>query len=92
MVGAFTSFKEGQRYMSIMDRLSQKESWELFYEYKTSLVCAKFFREQLREFIDREEYLPVTERIARGEAWPLPKNSAGSPRSAASPTACSTKP
>ena len=73
MVGAFTTFKEGQRYLSLMDRLSQKESWELFYEYKTSLVCAKFFREQLREFIDREEYLPVTERIARGEAWPLPK-------------------
>ena len=61
--------------MSIMDKLSQKESWELFYEYKTSLVCADLFRKQLREFMDREAYLPVTDRMAQGEAWPLPKRS-----------------
>ena len=61
--------------MSILDQLSQKQSWETFYEYKTSLICAKFFQKQLRGFIDREEYLPVTERIARGEAFPLPKKS-----------------
>lgn len=66
---------EGHRNMSIMDKLSQKESWELFYEYKTSLVCADLFRKQLREFIDREAYLPVTDRMAQGEAWPLPKRS-----------------
>ena len=58
-----------------MDKLSQKESWELFYEYKTSLMCADLFRKQLREFMDREAYLPVTDRLARGEAWPLPKRS-----------------
>ena len=61
--------------MSILDQLSQKQSWETFYEYKTSLICAKFFQKQLRGFIDRAEYLPVTERIARGEAFPLPKKS-----------------
>ena len=61
--------------MSIMDKLSQKESWELFYEYKMSLMCADLFRKQLREFMDREAYLPVTDRLAQGEAWPLPKRS-----------------
>ena len=59
--------------MSLLDLLSDRESWERFYEYKTSLACPKAFAGELREFIDREAYLPVTEAIARGERFPLPR-------------------
>ena len=61
--------------MSLLDMLSDREQWEKFYEYKTSLVCPKQFSAELRAFIDREGYLPVCERIGRGEAFPLPRKS-----------------
>jgi len=61
--------------MSLLDMLSDREQWEKFYEYKTSLVCPKQFSAQLRAFIDREGYLPVCGRIERGEAFPLPRKS-----------------
>ena len=59
--------------MTLLQQLSSPESWEAFYEYKTSLVCPKDFAESLRSFIDDRQYLPVCERIAAGERFPLPK-------------------
>ena len=59
--------------MTLLQQLSSPESWEAFYEYKTSLVCPKDFAEALRSFIDGRQYLPVCERIASGERFPLPK-------------------
>ena len=59
--------------MTLLQQLSRPESWEAFYEYKTSLVCPKDFAKNLRSFIDDKRYLPVCERIAAGERFPLPK-------------------
>ena len=59
--------------MTLLQQLSRPEVWEAFYEYKTSLVCPKDFAEELRAFIDEKRYLPVCERIASGELFPLPK-------------------
>ncbi|MBR4703085.1 MAG: group II intron reverse transcriptase domain-containing protein [Oscillospiraceae bacterium] len=59
--------------MSLLDLLPEKEVWERFYEYKTSLVCPKAFAEELRAFIDEGGYLPVAEAIARGDRFPLPR-------------------
>ncbi|MBR3719983.1 MAG: hypothetical protein IKN20_09010 [Firmicutes bacterium] len=59
--------------MTLLQQLSSPESWEAFYEYKTSLVCPKDFAKDLRSFIDSRQYLPVCERIAAGERFPLPK-------------------
>jgi hypothetical protein len=61
--------------MSMLDRLSDAEEWEAFWRYKTSLVCPKRFAEELRGFIDSRGYLPVCERISRGERFPLPEKS-----------------
>ncbi len=61
--------------MSLLDMLSDRECWEKFYEYKTSLVCPKQFSAQLRAFIGKEGYIPVCERIERGESFPLPRKS-----------------
>ena len=61
--------------MSLLDLLSDRDCWERFYAYKTSVACPKSFTAELRDFIDREAYLPVCERIARGERFPLPKKS-----------------
>ena len=59
--------------MTLLQQLSSPESWEVFYEYKTSLICPKGTAESLRSFIDDRRYLPVCERIASGERFPLPK-------------------
>ena len=61
--------------MSLLDLLSEKEVWERFYEYKTSLACPKAFAGELRTFIDEGGYLPVTEAIDRGDRFPLPRKS-----------------
>ena len=45
--------------MSMLELLSQKETWERFYEYKTSLACPKDFARVLRAFIDREGWEDV---------------------------------
>ena len=66
---------EGENRMSLLDLLSEKEVWERFFEYKTSLACPKAFAGELRTFIDEEGYLPVTEAIARGDRFPLPRKS-----------------
>ena len=59
--------------MSILDMLSEREVWDGFLEHKRkSDFFPKGEERALREFIEREEYLPVCERIARGEPFPLP--------------------
>ena len=45
--------------MTLLQQLSSPESWEVFYEYKTSLICPKGTAESLRSFIDDRRYLPV---------------------------------
>ena len=61
--------------MSILDRLSEKDTWEAFYAYKTSLACPKAFSRELRGFIDEEAYLPVCAAIERGDRFPLARRS-----------------
>lgn len=61
--------------MSLIDKLADKNCWERFYEYKTSLCCDKAFNKELREFIDSEGYLPVCDGIKCGTPFPLPKKS-----------------
>ena len=41
----------------MLDQLSRPESWERFYEYKTSLACPKDIARELRQFIDSQAYL-----------------------------------
>ncbi len=57
----------------LLDCLASWESWEAFYAYKTGLACPKAFTAKLREFIDREAYLPVCSAISRGDPFPLPR-------------------
>jgi hypothetical protein len=61
--------------MTILDRLSQRDTWESFYRYKRSLTGSTAFCRELRRFIDEEGYLPVCGRIRRGEPFPLPRKS-----------------
>lgn len=58
--------------MSLLEMLPQRECWERFYTYKTSLACAKSDAKELRDFIDSGGYLPVCAAIANGEPFPLP--------------------
>ena len=59
--------------MSLLDRLSQPESWERFYEYRVSRGGEGGFQRELRRFIDGRAYLPVCARIRAHEPFPLPK-------------------
>lgn len=59
--------------MSLLDALSQAETWEAFYQYKLGLAQPKAETRALRAYIDRRAYLPVCEAIGRGEAFPLPR-------------------
>ena len=59
--------------MALLDRLSEEACWQQFYEYKCSLHCPKDFAKELKDFMDRKVYLPVLQRIAEGEPFPLPK-------------------
>ena len=61
--------------MSLLDKLSERESWERFYEYKLSLACPKRFAGELRRFIDEKRYLPICEGINAGGDFPLPRKS-----------------
>ena len=60
-------------YMSLIDRLSDPECWEKFYNYKTSLSCTKQFTKELRSFIDEKRYIRVCDAIREGAPFPLPK-------------------
>ena len=60
--------------MSILDLLSNKDCWYEFLEHKKS---SDFFpkreEKKLTKFIEKEEYLPICEKIQNGEAFPLPR-------------------
>ena len=49
--------------MSLLDLLSNPESWERFYEYRTSLVAKRAGTRELREFMDSRSYLAVCDEI-----------------------------
>ena len=55
--------------------LSEQSVWDAFYVYKTSALLSKTDEKQLKSFIDEKRYLPVCERIADGERFPLPRRS-----------------
>ena len=59
----------------LLSLLSDREVWEKFYQYKTSLFGSGRFAKQLRQFIDEERYLPVCGKIYAGALFPLPKKS-----------------
>ncbi len=61
--------------MSLIDLLGDKNTWEQFYEYKTSLCCPKRDAERIRRFIDAEGYIPVFENILAEKPFPLPEKS-----------------
>ncbi|MBR2732042.1 MAG: group II intron reverse transcriptase domain-containing protein [Clostridia bacterium] len=61
--------------MSLLSQLSDPAVWASFYEYKASLAVPTPFLRELPGFIDARAYLPVCERIARGERFPLPNKS-----------------
>ncbi len=61
--------------MSMLEQLSRTASWENFYAYKASLVCAGEFEKSLHAFIARGGYQHVLEAAARGERFPLPRRS-----------------
>ena len=61
--------------MGIISLLSDKETWEKFYEYKTSLISSSEFSKKLRSFIDEEGYRDVCSKIASGGTFSLPHKS-----------------
>ena len=61
--------------MSLLDKLSQRDSWENFYKYKCSLTGSTQFCKALRSFIDSESYIPICKSIASGKEFPLPRKS-----------------
>lgn len=61
--------------MSLLSKLSQRECWESFYKYKSSLIGGSQLIKELRSFIDSEKYIPVCQKIMNGEAFPLPRKS-----------------
>ena len=61
--------------MSLLDLLRDEKTWREFIEYKSSLACPKDRVRELEAFVARKGYLPVCERIAAGEKFPIPKKS-----------------
>lgn len=59
--------------MSLLDALSRREIWEAFYQYKLGLARPRDENAALRDYIDRQAYLPVCKAISRGEPFPLPR-------------------
>lgn len=60
--------------MTILDRLQSRECWLEFFAYKKAgghLAAAE--EEALWDFIQREAYVPVVERIRRREPFPIPE-------------------
>ena len=58
--------------VSLISRLSCREDWERFYEYRALQAEQEQFLKELRRFIDEEAYLPVCKKILSGEDFPLP--------------------
>ncbi len=71
--------------MSLIDSLARKELWINFYEQRAMSGHMSFGHEyDFHKFIRNEEYLPVVDKIRRGEPFPNPKKRAiaksGSPQ------------
>ena len=59
--------------MSLLEKLSDPAVWEAFYAYRTSLAVPRADTDELRHFIDEQAWLPVTQLIAEGRRFPLPR-------------------
>ena len=59
--------------MTLLEELKDPACWESFYDYKTSLVCPKYYAKELRSFIDSKRYLPVCNGISDAASFPLPR-------------------
>ena len=57
----------------MLSKLSSEESWEAFSEYKMSLAVRKAREAQLERVIEEKSYIPVSEAIAEGRPFPLPR-------------------
>ena len=62
---------------SLLSELGKKGAWEKFYEHKTSGICPPAAARELREFIDKDEYIDVCREIAsvldHESSFPLPR-------------------
>lgn len=68
--------------MDILTQLETRESWLAFLEYrKDSCRLTEEEERELRDFIDKEAYLPIVARIRSGEPFPHPKKAAISKKS-----------
>ena len=68
--------------MDILSAMEQKSLWLSFLEYrKTSFRLTETEEQQLRAFIEKEKYLPILEKIRRGEPFPRPRRAAISKKS-----------
>ena len=61
--------------MSLLQCLSDPAVWEDYLEYKAGLLGKRQELQELREFCERGDYLPVCRTIEAGEPFPLPKKS-----------------
>ena len=62
--------------MAIIDCLEKKEKWLEFYEYKVQGGhLSQDDIEDLREFIEQEEYLPIVKKVRNPQEFPVPKMS-----------------
>ncbi len=59
--------------MSLLEKLSDPAVWEAFYAYRASLAVPRADNDELRHFIDEKAWLPVTQLIAEGGRFPLPR-------------------
>ena len=57
----------------MLSKLSSEECWAAFSEYKTSLTVRKAREAQLERVIEEKSYIPVSEAIAEGRPFPLPR-------------------
>ena len=61
-------------FMSIIDMLFEKEVWELYFLHKKeSGNISQKDLDGLREFIDREKYISVAEKIKNGQSFSFPR-------------------
>lgn len=68
--------------MDILTALENRQCWISFLEYrKDSFRLTEEEEQELRAFIETESYLPIVEKIRRGEPFPHPKKAAISKKS-----------
>lgn len=68
--------------MDILSQLESPETWQDFLEYrKTGFRLSQQETQALQQYIDNQEYLPIVQRIRRGEPFPCPRKAAISKKS-----------